>query len=322
MKFKDYHLHQTPIDHFSENHEFDINSYHHFEQLKKAIKTIGILCPVMALQNRGALIIIDGFKRYKIARETGLKTIPAILFPEGTSLKEAIRIRYFDLKSSSTDLNILQKIDLYKLLIKYQSSTPELKNWLETLNLPRDPKTLTSLRLISDWPLQARQYIHQYHASFQNIRFLLGVPKDLISLLFEMANLLSIRWIELSEIYHLLNEIALNTGANIREILNHPEVVALFSQEKVNHKQKVMALKELLHNWRYPLLSDYRHKFNLLLKELSLPDNFFVWYDKNFERAGLTIQLKINNQKQFDLALSELTKPLTISKFRELINLL
>jgi len=55
---------------------------HAFESLCKAIKTDGFLQPILVVEEKGDLLIVDGVHRSKAAVAVGLSQIPAVVAPD------------------------------------------------------------------------------------------------------------------------------------------------------------------------------------------------------------------------------------------------
>jgi len=183
------------------------------------------------------------------------------------------KIRYNNLNIKEDDLNILQKVSIYHLLKRKLPSSQNIQHWIEQLNLPKNEIQLDKLCLILQWPEKAKNFIHQHNVSYKNIRFLIDHTSDEIDMLFELADLLSLRLIELNNIFNLLSEIALNKNKSIIEVLNIPDIKNILSDISLNRNQKIVAFKTLLQNMRYPLISKYRDEINQKMKELSFSND-------------------------------------------------
>lgn len=297
MHIKDYEFQQISTAHFSREDDFDFNAPGSFEQIKSSILETGIIIPIIAFRNKGHLVVIDGYKRYKIALDLGFVSIPTIILPNSVNLFQAIQIRYEDLKYLKGDLNILQKMAIYRLLLKNKASNSRMDWWKKKLNLPANKNSLDKIMRIMTWPTNAQLYLHKYHVSLQNIRTILDQNNTAIGELFDFADLLSIRPVELIEIYNYCNDIALNNNKNFTDIIKHPDIMTILEDKTKNRNQKLEAIKKLLYQWRFPLINHFRNAVEQKLSDLAFPSNIKAVYDKQFENPELILQIRLKNEQ-------------------------
>ena len=315
-------IEKVDISIFSKNHDFDFNSRRGFEALKLSIKNVGILYPIITIPDTNNHLIIDGFKRVEIAGKLGIHTIPVITLPLSLDKEEIIKIRYNNLNIKEEDLNILQKVSIYHLLKLHHSELKSIQDWIEQLNLPKNKVLLNKLCQILAWPDKAKNVIHQYSLSYKNIRFLIDQNIDVIESLFELAHSLSLRFVELNNIFNLLLEISLNNNQTILEVLRIPEVNNILADFTLNRNQKIVAFKTKLQQMRFPLIAKYQDEINQKMKKLSFSNNVIFAYDKYFERPELTIKIKIKDVDSFDNLIDEMQNSKNVKLIHEMILLL
>jgi len=322
MVIKNYELKNVNITHFSPSRGFDFNAPGPIEKFKSSITERGIIYPLIALPNEDGLVIIDGFKRYRVALDLGFASIPTMILPGSVDLVEAIKLRYDNLIYLKDDLNILQKMALYQLLLINKAGDSMIDWWVRKLNLPGDRNLLSKIMRILAWPKHAQIYLHHYHVSLQNIRALLDQNNSTITELFHFADTLSIRPVELNGIYNYCNDIALNTNKNFSDIIRHPDIMAILEDRNKNRNQKLVAIKKLLYQWRFPLISHYQETLDQKLSDLAFPSNFKLIYDKQFENSELVLQISIKNEESLLNAMKVFSDDKKMTLLKSIIDLL
>ena len=310
------------IKSISNDNRFDLNTLSGYNSLKQSISKTNIIEPLLILKKDKRLILIDGFKRLKISRSIGIKTIPALILSDSAPITEIIQLRYFSLIHEDNDLNILQKISLYVLLESETQNPNELERWLVQLNLPKNPNQLQKIKKLLKWPASAKSYINKYNASYKQIRFLLNQPAEVLSNLINLADELSIRLVEFLNIYELLDETALNNNQSITNLINSRDIQEILKNRDLNRNQKLQGFKDLLFKLRFPTVSSYQQNIKQKIKSLDFPDNYKILYGKNLEKPGITIQINIKNSAEMTELLQKLNDKNNLSTLQEILNLL
>ncbi len=310
------------IKSISNDNRFDLNTLSGYNSLKQSISKTGVIEPLLIFKKDDGLILIDGFKRLKISRSIGLKTIPALILSDSVPITEIIQLRCFSLIHEDNDLNILQKISLYVLLEDETQNQNELERWLVQLNLPKNPNQLKKIKKLLKWPVSAKSYINKYNASYKQIRFLLDQPAEVLSNLINLADELSIRLVEFLNIYELLDETALNNNQSITNLINNRDIQEILKNGDLNRNQKLQRFKDLLFKLRFPTVSSYQQNIKQKIKGLDFPDNYKILYDKNLEKPGITIQINIKNSAEINELLQKLNDKNNLSVLQEILNLL
>jgi len=286
-------IEKFPISQISNQNEFDINNPFYSDSLEKSIQSKGVISPLMAIKIDDKYILIDGFQRYRIAKKNKISTFPIYIYSMQQNMEEIIELRYNLLTSVFDELNVLQKARLYNLVIHY---VPEMENqakWLNILKLPHDNRILK----ITTWPENACHYLIKYNVSFNQIKFFFNLSVDDITILFKLALSLSIRSVEFLKLSEWLSECAQNENISIKAVLQDKSITSILSNNEINRNQKIAQLKDIIYSRRYSVISEYRHKMEILNKQLSTDGAFMVNYDKTFERSGIQLQAAIKNEK-------------------------
>ena len=293
MKHKIEYLKLNSI---SNDQRFNLNSAFGFKILKDSIVSIGIIYPLLAWKNQGFIILIDGFKRLEIAKSIGITELPFILMSGNLGFEEIIKIRYYNIKQEDAELNAHQKLSILMMLKEADQADQIIKNWQKILNLFNPEKYLNIL----NWPKIALDYIYNYNVSIKQLQYIIGQSSEVITEIFLLATSLSIRIVELSTIVEILSEIALNEKVSIISILNREQIHSLMENRDLNRNQKILKLKKILNEWRYPTIIKYQKQLDDQLKKLSFNENTQILYDKTFEKSNIILSVRLRNSEDLD----------------------
>ena len=293
MKHKIEYLKLNSI---SNDQRFNLNSTFGFKILKDSIVSIGIIYPLLAWKNQGFIILIDGFKRLEIAKSFGITELPFILMSGNLGFEEIIKIRYYNIKQEDAELNAHQKLSILMMLKEADQADQIIKNWQKILNLFNPEKYLNIL----NWPKIALDYIYNYNVSIKQLQYIISQSSEVITEIFLLATSLSIRIVELSTIVGILSEIALNEKVSIISILNREQIHSLMENRDLNRNQKILKLKKILNEWRYPTIIKYQKQLDDQLKKLSFNENTQILYDKTFEKSNIILSVRLRNSEDLD----------------------
>ena len=280
----------------SNDQRFNLNSTFRFKILKDSIVSIGIIYPLLAWKNQGFIILIDGFKRLEIAKSIGITELPFILMSGNLGFEEIIKIRYYNIKQEDAELNAHQKLSILMMLKEADQADQIIKNWQKILNIFNPEKYLNIL----NWPKIALDYIYNYNVSIKQLQYIISQSSEVITEIFLLAASLSIRIVELSTIVEILSEIALNEKVSIISILNREQIHSLMENRDLNRNQKILKLKKILNEWRYPTIIKYQKQLDDQLKKLSFNENTQILYDKTFEKSNIILSVRLRNSEDLD----------------------
>ena len=312
MNHKIEYLKLTSI---STDQKFNLNSYFGFKTLQESLISVGIIYPLLAWKHDNFIMLIDGFKRFQIAKNSGETELPFIFMPSNFTFMDVINVRYHTLKQEDTELNIHQKLSIYGLLKETGQTTVILNDWKKILNLSNPDK----FRNVLSWPKIARDYIYSYNVSIKQLQSLLNQNNQVIEEIFTLATSLSIRIVELSKIVEIFSEIALNENISILSILERKQIQSIMQNENLNRNQKILKLKQFLYEWRYPTITKFQKQLTDQLKQLSFDDNTQIHYDKFFEKPEIILSTKIRNNEDLNSFTDLITNKSNIKAIKNIL---
>ncbi|HEM49272.1 MAG TPA: hypothetical protein ENO27_03580 [Caldithrix sp.] len=273
----------------SSDQKFNLNTSFGFNTIRNSIMAIGIIYPLLAWKNDYSILLIDGFKRFEIAKNLGIIELPFILLPSNLCPTEIVKIRYHNIKQEDTELNAHQKLCLYKLIKESGPTADILNKWQKILNISNPEKN----QHILNWPKIARDYIYHYNVSIKQLQFFIDQTYQVIEKVFLFATSLSMRIVELSTITELIYEIALNENVSFISILERDQIKTIMLNDDLNRNQKILKLKNLIYEWRFPTITKYQKQINDQLNELSFTNNTIIQYDKSLDRHEIALSTKL-----------------------------
>lgn len=306
------------LSNISDDKKFNLNPYSGIDTLKQSISAIGILYPLLVWKCEDEIILVDGFKRFQIAKNSNYNELPFIMLLSDYTLTDIIKIRYYNLRHGNVDLNALQKISIFKIVEECDISKEEISNWVKILNL----SNLDKLPQLLNWPDIAQEYVYIYNVSIKQLRFYLGFDTETIIAIFSFAKLLSIRIVELNRIVEMISEIALNDDLSILSILKDDNITSITNDDQLNRNQKVLKLKNVLFVRRYPAISEYKKRLNDQLRKLSFEENTQIHYDPSFEKAEIILSSTIRNVSDLNKLVSSYSNKSNIESLQNILELL
>ena len=150
------------------------------EELKKSIKDKGILVPLVLESNytekNDHFLLLDGERRYRCAKELGLKEVPATITQGPLSFEERTILRFhiqeqhkswtlFDKAKAIYDLKRESGLSIAEIAEKLNTSAPRISNWLSITFLTEE----TQKEVISK------------NVSFSYLIHLVKITKDYLS---------------------------------------------------------------------------------------------------------------------------------------------
>ena len=73
-------------------------------------------------------------------------------------------------------------------------------------------------------------------------------------------------------------------------MLNKKSIASILNNKHINRNQKIVQLKKILYEWRYPIISKYQHELANLLKTLSFKNNTHISFDNSFEKPEIVLK--------------------------------
>jgi hypothetical protein len=268
------------------------------DELKESVEKTGIInCPyLMFLKDEAKYKIVCGFRRIKAASDLGLKDITANIIDDYSDEKELFLLALHD-NLAGLPLNLVEKANAVKSLLKYFQEEEVIKKYLPLLGLPPVFSCLEELLLIEGLDSEIKQGIVNGTVAKKNGLSLSGLGSDglLLYRLFMQVNLSTSKQ---AEIIDSCCDILRRDRLSIPEIINEKEITEALSREDLTLSQKGDKIRLFLRKKRFPMLIILEDRFLNLKKKLGLSKNIRFEPPPSFEGDVYSLQLNFRNVEE------------------------
>jgi ParB family transcriptional regulator, chromosome partitioning protein len=280
-----------------EDDRFAVRSYLTHERLAASLAHMGILFPpwIWARGDR-KFTVVDGFKRFQWARETGLKSILCRVFPENRDDEDLLLLRV-EGKLFGPPLNAAEKA---QIIAKFSSAMPHqfvFDQLLPALGIPPRDEAVAKWRGLSQ---AGEKLLHAVASGAIAERAALELSTwgeegaEILAMLEELRCSASIQM----EIVERIREIALRENHQRSAVLRQPELQTILKEPRLNHRQKTEALRALLTRWRFPRLSAREARFVREWSAASLPQAIRMAPPPAFEGEHWQLQVTFASSQE------------------------
>lgn len=286
------------------------------EVLKHSLTRVGVLSPII-VQPGKRYKIVNGFKRFSVAKELGLPSIPARVLKEKLSFRQILTVALF---AHARPLSLTEKARVIKILVSFGLS-PErvLQEYKDLLDIP-SPHLLQLYLRISKYSPSLLSYISNHHLSLKQALVFDGLSSQEQELLLTIASSFNLKGYDLEDILTDLKEIATGEGKRVGEVLEELELSSLLKNTGLTRSQKIERMKRIIKARKFPLLTRVNARLTELKKKLKLGPQIKVSWDQKLEERGLKITLRITHPTHIQELLGVLStreNPLILSRMLE-----
>ena len=268
------------------------------EELKESVEKTGVInCPyLMSSGGEAKYKIVCGFKRIKAVLELGLKEITANIIEDCSDEKELFLLALHD-NLAGLPLNLVEKANAVKSLLKYFQEEEVIKKYLPLLGLPPVFSCLEELLLIEGLDSEIKQGIVNGTVAKKNGLSLSGLGSDglLLYRLFMKVNLSTSKQ---AEVIDSCCDISRRGQLLISEIISEREITEALSRNDLTLSQKGDRIRLFLRKKRFPMLTILEDRFLNLKKKLGLSKNIRFEPPPSFEGDVYSLQLNFRNVEE------------------------
>ncbi|HIU63939.1 MAG TPA: ParB/RepB/Spo0J family partition protein [Candidatus Avacidaminococcus intestinavium] len=208
------------------------------KELVASIKEHGVIQPLIVRKNDNNYEIVAGERRWRAAKQAGLKNVPVVL-------------RDYD-EASMMEIAMIENIQRHNLNPLEEATG--IKNMMEKLKLTqaetakklgRSRTAVTNLLRIMNLPEKVREYLAKEELTLGQVRPLLGIENEADQLL--LAETIFVQGWSVRKVEEAVN--ALKSGAKLSEIINdgqekqQPVIKEPSKKARVNEPQEVIFYK-------------------------------------------------------------------------------
>jgi len=284
------------------------------EKLMDSVKVIGIRHPISVCPSGNRYSIVSGHKRFQAAPRSGLTTIPAFIVPE---LDDASRLvinlnenfgqrQYSDIEKGGI---------LNKLTQAGVTDETIIEEYMPLLELERSKKLFLDLSSVEKLSPKLKKLLHRAGVPVKTFNTFykwdsLTAAENLFSALKPGVN----KWRDLLD---LINEVAARENTTQGDIIDDIQNTLT----DLPAPQRYDQIYKVLHNRRYPVLSDMRKQVARALDEMELDDKTRLRFQDTFESNELKLELKFQSEKELSQQVEKIFKALQSGSVEKLINI-
>lgn len=288
--------------------------------LTKSLKLIGVLSPLVLLQDKNEFVILDGFKRHRFLKDSAALKVPAFLY-SSQQAKEGL-LHSLALNETRRPLSVIEKSNVINII--QAIGDEDFQNKVcDFLDIPPKKQFVQKYLTINAFPDRAKHYFHGYQFSLRQIERIMPVSIQSLLSWIKLAQELNIKAQEFVQLVETVWDISIKENIAVDQLyhtLKIDELIMLRSTAQ----QKSTDLKNLLHQKRYPMLNSIHEKmtkqFDYIQKKSRLPMK--VSWDRTLEQSGYWLNIYLEHKDSIDQLQNVLESPSLRDDLRELFKII
>ena len=284
------------------------------EMLKRSIETVGILKPLILLPVAKKYKIVDGFKRFVVARESGICHLPAWIVIEKTSMPRLLSLsilanyRNFSISEKARIIRILRNLGLTSLQI--------LEKFGNLIGISAEQ--FDSYLKISYYPDFLLSYISRNNLSLKQALSFDGLCDSEQKALFKIVSSLNFKGFDVYNILTDLKEIAIKEKTRVGRLIEELELSSLAQKKEFTRSEKIEKIKSRIKERKYPLLTKINAELVKLKGKLKPGKGIEVNWDERLETSGLKLIITISHPQ----ILEEISRFLSRQETRKILSVM
>ncbi|MFZ2444983.1 MAG: hypothetical protein WAW37_01375 [Syntrophobacteraceae bacterium] len=286
-----------------EDRSFEIRAFRDDARLRESLARHGMLDPPWIVRKGGRCSIVDGFKRLAWARETGARDAACLFLPQDLAVRD-IWERRIEKKLFEGGLDLAEKAQIATVLLELYPAGDAPGPLLAALGISSRRGMIEKwARLCAAGALVLELLGSGEIAERTAIEVSDWDPESRAAVLALLRSLRCSASIQV-EIAERINEVSIREEKSRLDVLDGPEIREILSNNKLNHRQKTLALRDLLARLRYPRLSQRERKFRRDIESLSLPPSVRIAPPPAFEGDGWRMELSFSSPDELRSAIN------------------
>ncbi len=262
--------------------------------LKESIANYGVLTPLLLRSPR--VQIVQGFKRFEVARKLGLDTIPAVVIESGRS--EDLFEQALSENLASRSFSDLEKAEVVaKLKEVFGRKERSLIDSLPGLGVKADRRHLSTLIALAHVPEQVKRAVDQGLDVETAIR-ISRMPTLHQMFYCEFFGRIQLGRNKQRAFFELFDEIGSREDLDPDALWDQLGCAAIENREGLSPSDKWHQIHRLLHRNRYPRLAQSENRLEKYRSELRLPRQVQLIVPRNFEGDSVTLTIRATDQSE------------------------
>jgi len=275
--------------------DFSDKDSSYLAKLKLSIKKVGVINPLIVQLSSSKKLyrLINGFKRFQIAKELSLSYLPAYILKRDLSPLEVLNIL---LLSHSRPLSLTEKARIVGIMRRLQLSDKQIYDNFGSLLGISSASLVKEYAILSTYRSPLLSYISSHGLSLKQALALKDLSSQEQDTFVFLGNLLSLKGYDFFNILTDLKEIAIREGKKVALVIEETGILEIGKNEKFTRSQKIERIKNIIKERKYPYLTKVNRELDKIRKKFSSRTGLDIVWDKSLE-GGVELSFKIRNSE-------------------------
>ncbi len=289
------------------------------ERFKYSVQVIGVLQPVIITYREGKPVLIDGWKRVEAARSCGLEQLLTLEIDNQATDAEVFFLAFF-INYSRRPFSLAEKSLAVRKFHDFGLQPPDIiENVLPLLELPPEQKTVEIMLELSGLE-RWLEVIHRKDWKLGTAELLVSFPPEERHWLLQLVEKLThSQQKEMIENFYSLKR---RTGKSLKELAGEEEIGTVIGRLTAGELEAAGALLSVLRKFNSPTVWRLNQAISDRIRQLELPPEISLDYDRTLEKTGLKICLEAGSTREFKEVLRCLSERLASQEWEEIFKLL
>ena len=287
---------------------FSINFEPDLGRLKTSVEQIGMVAPIWLRRKRRGFQIINGFRRFDVARMVGETHLQALIWEEEILDDRSAFEMGLHENALTRPLNIAEKaLVLDKLLGPFSVPRDEaVRVYLPLMGLEPHESVLNTVLVINTFSPDVKRYAVSRRLSLANMGLLAMFSPREREALCQFLSPLRVGENVLKEILTFTREICRRDRMEIEGLISDQRISKVFSDSRLSGPQKIQTLRSLLRTKRYPRFSGLEERFMRWRKGITVSPQVTISPPPFFEGDRFKVAFSFKNREDYQAIVEDL----------------
>ncbi len=282
---------------------FRISYFLSFSDIVPSISKSGLLNPPVLVCRDERNIVVSGWRRVLACRELARDSIPVFISTEKEDL-ELFKIPVYE-NLSFRKYNVIEKAEILKKLRQFGEDGEGIrKQYLPLLEIPPTKEYLGVYLKLAEFNVRQKKALLQRKISQEALKDIVLLSSHERSLILPWLLCLSLN--KQKQFLIDLLEISKRDNLSLKDVFGSDRFIAVQENKNLSPVQRANRICALLHEKRYPMLSQWNRVFNSILKKMELPPGIVISPSLFFEGEEMTIKFSFKTRDEFLKTLEQL----------------
>jgi hypothetical protein len=261
--------------------------------LAHTLSELGFLHPLLVYQDQeGSYHLLDGFSRLTLAKKQALTTVPCRILPPETSLTTLFHLLFTE-HYATIQASLIGRVHFIALaLARGLPRTVLCRDFLPRLGFQGHEKVLRQCEAIARLPKEVLEFCQEKNFAMRQCLALTRQPAELLQQVMTWRESLNLTASIIEELLTHIHDLLRQRQQDMSTFMASEEITAILNSDAPK-QEKTRLLRQLLKNWRYPILSQTQTHLHQIYQKMPLPDETLLKWDESLERHELILQLKV-----------------------------